>query len=92
MFDKFKQIAELKKMRDEAMELKRQLAAQEVEVEEKDIKVVVRGDQIIKNVVIQGEEQERLVDILNKAIKKSQQQAAKKLQEMSGGLSGLLGK
>lgn len=92
MFDKFKQIAELKKMRNEAMELKRQLTAQEIVVEEEDIKVVVRGDQTVKNVVIQGEEQKRLVDILNKAIKKSQQQAAKKLQEMSGSLSGLLGK
>lgn len=92
MFDKFKQMSELKKMRDEAMELKRQLAAQEVVVEEKDIKVVVRGDQTVKNVVIQGEEQERLVDILNKAIKKSQQQAAKKLQEMGGGLSAMFKK
>lgn len=86
MFDKFKQIAELKKMRDKAMVLKRQLAAQEVVVEEKNIKVVMRGDQIVKSVEIQGEEQEHLVDVLNKAIKKSQQQAAKKLQEMGGGL------
>lgn len=92
MFDKFKQLADLKKMRDEAMKLKRQLAAEVVVVEEKDIKVVMRGDQIVKSVIIEGEQQNRLVDVLNKAIKKSQQQAAKKLQEMSGGLSGLLGK
>lgn len=92
MFDKFKQLGELKKMRDQAMQLKRQLAAEEMIVEEGDIKVVIRGDQTVKNVVIGGEEQKRLVDVLNQAIKKSQQQAAKKLQEMGGGLSGLLGK
>lgn len=86
MFDKFKQLADLKKMRDEAMELKRQLATEEVVVEEKDIKVVMRGDQTVKSVIIEGEQQNRLVDVFNKAIKKSQQQAAKKLQEMSGGL------
>lgn len=86
MFDKFKQLGELKKMRDQAMQLKRQLAAEEMIVEEGDIKVVIRGDQTVKNVVIGGEEQKHLVDVLNKAIKKSQQQAAKKLQEMGGGL------
>jgi len=33
-----------------------------------------------------------LVDVLNKAIRRSQDLAAKKLQEMSGGLTGLLGR
>jgi len=32
----------------------------------------------------------RVVNALNKALKKSQEIAAKKMQEMSGGLSGLL--
>jgi len=86
MFDKLKQLGELKKMRDQAMQLKQQLAAQEVVVEEGNIAVVIRGDQVVKSVTIGGEEQHRLVDVLNKAIKKSQQQAAQKLQEMGGGL------
>lgn len=86
MFDKLKQLGELKKMRDQAMQLKQQLAAQEVVVEEDNIAVVIRGDQVVKRVTIEGEEQHRLVDVLNKAIKKSQQQAAQKLQEMGGGL------
>lgn len=86
------QLMELKKMRDQAMAIQRQLAAEEVVVEENGIKIVMTGDQKIKTLEIDGESQDRLIDVLNKAIKKSQEVAAKKLQEMSGGLSGLLGK
>ena len=47
MFDKFKQIGELKKMRDEALRIQRELAAEKIEIEEDDIKIVVSGDQKI---------------------------------------------
>ena len=89
--DKFQQLRDLKKMRDQAMEIQRQLAAEEVVVEEGGIKIVMTGDQKVKNLEVDGESQNRLIDVLNKAIKKSQEVAAKKLQEMGGGLSGLLG-
>lgn len=91
MFDKVKQLGELKKMRDQAMQMQKALAQERIEVEEQGIKVVMAGDQQIKEIEIEGEDQERLVEILNKAIKKSQEVAARKLQEMSGGLGGLLG-
>ncbi|MBU3957171.1 YbaB/EbfC family nucleoid-associated protein [Patescibacteria group bacterium] len=90
--DKFQQLRDLKKMRDQAMAIQRELAAEEVVVEEQGVKVVMTGDQKIKNLEVDGENQNRLIEVLNKAIKKSQEIAAKKLQEMSGGLSGLLGK
>lgn len=90
--DKFQQLRDLKKMRDQAMAIQRELAAEEVVVEEQGIKIVMTGDQKVKSLAVDGEEQHRLIDVLNKAIKKSQEVAAKKLQEMSGGLSGLLGK
>ena len=92
MFDKFKQIGELKKMRDEALRIQRELAAEKIEIEEDDIKIVVSGDQKIQSLEIQGEAQPRLIEVLNKALKRSQEVAAKKVQQMSGGLSGLLGK
>ena len=92
MFDKFKQLGELKKMRDEALKIQRELAAEKVEVSEGDIKIVISGDQKIQELEIQGETQLRLVEVLNKAIKRSQEVAARKVQSMSGGLSGLLGK
>lgn len=92
MFDKFKQIGELKKMRDEALKIQRELAAEKVEVEEGDIKIIISGDQKIQELEIQGEGQPRLIEVLNKAVKRSQEVAARKVQSMSGGLSGLLGK
>lgn len=93
IFDKFKQLGQLKKMRDQAMAIQRQLAEETVEVEENGIKVVMTGDQKIQRIEIEGNSQERLVEVLNKAIKKSQEVAARKLQEMGGlgGLGGMLG-
>ncbi len=92
MFDKFKQMAELKKMRDEALKIQRELAAEKIELEENGIKVVVSGDQKIQSLEVQGEAQNNLIEVLNKALKRSQEVAAKKVQQMSGGLSGLLGR
>lgn len=89
--DKFQQLKDLKKMRDEAMAIQRELAAEKVEVEEGGIKVVITGDQKIQEIEIEGEENDKLKDVLNKAIKKSQEIAAQKLQQMGGGLGGLLG-
>lgn len=92
VFDKLKQLGELKKMRDQALAIQRQLAAEEVVVEEKGVKVVITGDQKIKELTVQGISNDVLIEVLNKAIKRSQEIAAKKLQEMSGGLAGMLGK
>jgi DNA-binding protein YbaB len=91
MFDKFKQLGDLKKMRDQAMEMQKALAQEKIEVEEQEIKIVMTGDQRVETLEINGEEQNSLKDVFNKAIKKSQEVAARKLQEMSGGLGGLLG-
>lgn len=95
MFDKFQQmgqqVGQLKKIRDQAVQMQKQLQAEVIEVEENGIRVVMTGDQKVETVTIDGKYEERLVRVLNDAIKKSQQVAAKKLQEMSGGLKGLLG-
>ena len=88
MFDKLKQ---LKQMRDQAMTIQKQLAAEEIVVERGAVKIVISGDQKIKDLTVQGVSSQEVVSALNEAIKKSQELAAKKLQEMSGGLSGLLG-
>ncbi|PIZ49812.1 hypothetical protein COY29_00960 [Candidatus Woesebacteria bacterium CG_4_10_14_0_2_um_filter_39_14] len=96
IFDSLKQrgvqLGELKKMRDEALRIQRELAAEKIEIEEDDIKIVVSGDQKVQSLEIQGEAQSRLIEVLNKALKRSQEVAARKVQQMSGGLSGLLGK
>jgi len=93
VFDKFRQqlsqLGDLKKMRDQALALQRQLAAEELVVEEKGVRVIITGDQKIKELSVQGVSNQTLIDVLNKAIRRSQEMAAKKLQEISGGLSGL---
>lgn len=92
MLDKLKQLGDLKKMRDQAMQIQKQLAAEEIVVEDGGIRVVISGDQKIKEFTVQGHSSEVAIEVLNRAIRQSQELAAKKLQEMSGGLGGLLGK
>lgn len=90
MFDKFKQLGELNKMRAQAVKIQKELKKEKIEVVENGIKVVVSGDQKIQELEIDGMADNRVPDVINKAIKKSQEVAARKLQEMSGGLSGML--
>ncbi len=91
VLDKFKQLGELKKMRDQAMAIQRQLKEERIEVEEGGVRVVMNAAQEIQSLEVDGQENSRVLDVLNKALKRSQEVAAKKLQEMSGGLSGILG-
>ena len=89
-FDKIKQLGQLKKMRDQAMTIQKQLAQEEIAIEEDGIKIVISGDQKLKTLEIDGMTNVRVLELINKAIKKSQEMAAKKLAEMSGGLTGML--
>lgn len=91
MLDKFKKLGELKKLRDQAVALKKALAKEEVVIEEGEVKIVIGGDQKFRQVIFRGETSKSLIDALNKAIKKSQELAAKKLRSMGGdfGLPGL---
>ena len=91
MFNPFKTIGDLKSMRDQAVKMQQALSAEEVIVERNGIRVVMSGDQKIKELTIDGESDWRIKEVLSEAIKKSQEIAAKKLTEMSGGLQGLLG-
>jgi len=93
LFDKFKQISELKRMRDQAMRMQKELALEEIIHEENGIKVVMSGDQKVRQIIIGSQNDERIVKAVNKAIEKSQQVAAKKIQSMGGlgGLGGMLG-
>ncbi|AKM79112.1 MAG: hypothetical protein UX85_C0003G0091 [Candidatus Beckwithbacteria bacterium GW2011_GWB1_47_15] len=90
MFDKVKQLGQLKKMRDQALKIQKQLAAETIELDEDGVKVVISGDQKLVSLAIDGMANERVMAVVNKAVKKSQELAARKLAEMSGGLTGLL--
>jgi nucleoid-associated protein EbfC len=91
MLNPFKQIGEIKKMRDQAMQIQRELQAEEVVVERNGVRIVISGDQKIKELMSNGKSDNDVKDAINEAIKKSQEAAARKLQQMGGGLGGLLG-
>lgn len=87
----FKALGDLNKLRSQAKQMQQQLSQEEIRVEKGDIVVVITGDQKIKHFSVQGITSQEAVDALNDAIKKSQEIAAKKLTEMTGGLGGLMG-
>lgn len=91
MFNPFKTLGDIKSMRDQAMKMQQALSQEQVIVERSGVKVVMSGDQKILELVIDGQEDTRIKEAIAEAIKKSQEIAARKLTEMSGGLQGLLG-
>lgn len=91
MINPLKGLGDLKKMRDQAMAIQKQLAQERIELNEGGVHIVISGDQKILIFEIQGIANDLVREKLNKAIKQSQEMAAKKLQEMGGGLKGLLG-
>lgn len=91
MFDKFKQLGQLNDMRKKANELQKELEKIIETLEKKGWTVSVTGDQKIRYIKKDGEDMQELVDLINEAMKKVQKESAKKMMEMGGGLSGLLG-
>ncbi len=86
----FQQIGELKKMRDQAMQIQRELSLVEMTVEKNGVVVVIDGAQNVKAIETNNRSDSDIREAVNEAIKKSQQEAAKKLASMQGGLAGLL--
>lgn len=91
MANPLKALGNLNELRKQAKKMQTELAAEEIRVEEGDIVVVISGDQKIRQFSVQGISSQEAVKVLNKAIKKSQELAAKKLQSMTGGLGGMMG-
>ncbi len=81
MFDKAKMVAQ-------ALKLKRAVEQESITIDENGIEIEVSGDQKIKKLKINDMENKLLVEVINKAMKKSQEAAAKKMKDM-GGLEGL---
>ena len=91
MFDKVQQGKQLLKMRQQAKVLQKELEKIEHTEERGNMKVKVNGSQNVIYIEVDSEEKEKLVDLINKAMKNAQKKAAKKMREMGGGLSGLFG-
>jgi len=80
-------------MRDEAMSIQRALDQEVVEVEKRGVKVKVTLAQRFVSIEAQGRDDEDIKEAVNEAVKESQKQAARKMQQMGGleGLKGMLG-
>src|ERR1700722_2073493 len=90
-FNPFGQLGELKKMRDQAMAMQRELQSEIVEVSKRGVYVKISGDQKVLEMKTNGKSDEDIREAINEAVKKSQEVAAKKLQSMTGGMGGLAG-
>lgn len=81
MFDKAKMLAQ-------AFKLKKAIESEVISLDENGVLLEVTGDQKIKKLVINGVENKIVVEVINKAMKKAQETAARKMKDM-GGLEGL---
>ena len=84
MLDNLKQLGDLKKMRDQAMEIQKKLADIKITVEHQGVTVIMTADQ--KVVSISGEpDLQKVTHAVNEALKQSQKVAAQEMQGMMGG-------
>ena len=90
-FNPFGQLGDLKKMRDQAMQMQRELQSEIVEVSKRGVYVKITGDQKIIELKSNDKSDDDIREAVNEAVKKSQEVAAKKLQSMTGGMGGLAG-
>ncbi len=83
--DNLKQLGDLKKMRDQAMEVQKKLALIKITVEHKGVTVVMTGDQ--KVVSISGDNDlDKVAEAVNEALKQSQKVAAEEMKGLMGGM------
>lgn len=91
LMDNLKQLGDLKKMRDQAMEVQKKLSGIKITVEHKGVTVVMTADQ--KIVSISGDpsassgqvDLEKVTEAVNEALKQSQKVAAEEMRSLMGG-------
>lgn len=83
MMNPFKMMGDMNAMRKQAAAIQQALEKEEFEVEVDGVKILINGNQNVKEVVIDGAPNESVKRAINDAIKKSQQAAAGKLAEIS---------
>lgn len=90
IFDNLKQLGDLKKMRDQAMEVQKKLAGIKITVEHKGVTVVMTADQKVVSIspsTGSGQvEYEKITEAVNEALKQSQKVAAEEMKGMMGGM------
>lgn len=83
MLNPFGGLGDLQKLQQQAQKMQAALQQEEVVVERNGVKIVIRGDQIIESIEVDGIVENRIAETVNEAVKKTQELAAKKLIEIS---------
>ena len=83
MLNPFGALGDLQKLQQQAQKMQAALQQEQVVVEKNGVKVVIRGDQIIESIEVDGIVENRIAEAINEAVKKTQELAAKKLIEIS---------
>lgn len=83
MFNPLKGLGNLQQLQQQAKQMQEALQKEEVAVEKNGVIIVMRGDQKIINVEIDGVMENRVAEAINDAVKKTQELAARKLMEMN---------
>jgi len=79
----FKMLGDINAMRKQAGIIQAALEKEEIEGRDGAVKVLMNGNQVVKSVIVNGQEQESIKRAFNDAIKRSQQVAATKLAEVA---------
>jgi len=83
MFNPLQGLGDLQKLQQQAQKMQTALQQETVEVEKNGVKVVLRGDQVIMSIEVDGIIENRIAEAVNEAVKKTQEMAARKLIEIS---------
>jgi len=83
MFNPLKNLRDLTNLQQQAQKMQAALSQEEVTVELNGVTVVLSGDQQVRRVIIDGADENRVVEAINRAIKDTQRLAATKLLEIS---------
>ena len=87
MMNPFKALGDLNAMRKQAQQIHQALEAEEFEVINGPVRIVISGNQNVRIVEVDGVPNEDLKRAFNDAVKRSQQAAAGKLAELSKGMN-----
>ena len=83
MINPFKMLGDINQMRKQAAAIQQALEKEEFEVVIGNVRVVITGNQNVKEIEVDGMPDENMKRAVNDAIKRSQQAAAGKLAELS---------
>lgn len=82
MFNPLKGLGDMGNMLKYGQALRSAVLKEEIVVEKDGVRVVLRGDQQVKEVVIDGILDNRVADAINEAVRKTQELAASHMKEI----------